>query len=119
MPPPEKRPRLEEEEPGNEDDDSDDDAVPEEVLKNMQSLVAAAREGDKSRVEELLMLGTPWTAADAEGCTAGEAALSGDHLEVYGALVSAGVRSQLLLAALGADAEDEEEGAEEHSAYLK
>ncbi|KAI5476384.1 hypothetical protein MNV49_007833 [Pseudohyphozyma bogoriensis] len=78
------------------------------------SLHAAASVGDADLVKFLLRKGNAvWNIVDNLGYTAGDIAWSLNEADVYEFLLGEGVRSEMLMAVLGAGAEDEDEDADE------
>ncbi|KAI8820575.1 S-adenosyl-L-methionine-dependent methyltransferase [Fimicolochytrium jonesii] len=61
----------------------------------------AARKGNLAAVQWMLLKGAPWNAIDARGVSVGEYAKEAGWDEVYEALVCEGVRTELVLMALG------------------
>ena len=63
-------------------------------------LMAAASAGALGLVRTLLAAGAPWNAVDRSARCAGDYALAASHQAVVDEIVSAGVRAELLFAAL-------------------
>eukprot|EP00939_MAST-03C_sp_MAST-3C-sp1_P001982 g1982.t1 len=76
------------------------DACIQDPSDGMSPLMAAASAGSTEVVSLLLQHGAPWNALDRKGRCAGEYAMEAGHQKVVDQLVDAGVRAEMILAAL-------------------
>ncbi|KAK9793217.1 hypothetical protein WJX73_003588 [Symbiochloris irregularis] len=76
------------------------DACFQEPVEGQSALMLAAEGGDTALVQSLLEKGAPWNATDRRGNCAGDYAARAGHEDTFEAIIEAGCRAELLLAAL-------------------